>query len=146
MQGMEIASTSSAQGTDFVRPARSTLATDRDQLSAPFIAARCDGQQWRCAQANLDQRGRLEQHAGRYATGFGQVTETDRARYAVELYEQAQTEWPWIGAVNYWFFKRATDSKQDQPFYYFRLMEPDFTISGMGCWPVTPTTTAGAGR
>ncbi|MCO5199778.1 MAG: hypothetical protein M9941_18730 [Anaerolineae bacterium] len=58
---------------------------------------------------------------------FGQVTETDRARYAVELYERAQTEWPWIGAVNYWFFKRATDSEQDQPFYYFRLMEPDFT-------------------
>jgi hypothetical protein len=34
---------------------------------------------------------------------------------------------PWIGVVNYWFFKRAGDSEQNQAFYYFRMVEPDFT-------------------
>jgi hypothetical protein len=28
---------------------------------------------------------------------------------------------------NYWFLKRATDWEREQPFYYFRLLEPDFT-------------------
>ncbi len=58
---------------------------------------------------------------------FGRTREEQRARYAVELYQRVQTEWPWVGVVNYWFFKRATDAEKDQPFYYFRLMEPDFT-------------------
>jgi hypothetical protein len=29
--------------------------------------------------------------------------------------------------INYWFFKRASDAEKDQPWYYFRLLEPDFT-------------------
>jgi hypothetical protein len=58
---------------------------------------------------------------------FGQVTLAQQADYAVQLYERAQTEWPWIGAVNYWFFKRPADREKEQPFYYFRVMEPDFT-------------------
>lgn len=58
---------------------------------------------------------------------FGRTTEEQRARYAVQLYQRARQEWPWVGVVNYWFLKRATDAEKDQPFYYFRLMEPDFT-------------------
>ena len=58
---------------------------------------------------------------------FGQVTEAVQAQYAVEAYERAQMEWPWVGVVNTWFFKRATDTEKDQPMYYFRLVEPDFT-------------------
>ncbi|MEI2612538.1 MAG: hypothetical protein V9G20_28185 [Candidatus Promineifilaceae bacterium] len=58
---------------------------------------------------------------------FGQVTEDLQAQYAVEAYQRAQTEWPWVGVVNTWFFKRATDTEKDQPMYYFRLVEPDFT-------------------
>ena len=58
---------------------------------------------------------------------FGRVTEEQQARYAVQAYERAQREWPWMGVMNYWFFKRATDLEQNQTFYYFRVAEPDFT-------------------
>jgi hypothetical protein len=27
----------------------------------------------------------------------------------------------------YWFFRRVNDSERNQSFYYFRMMEPDFT-------------------
>lgn len=58
---------------------------------------------------------------------FGRVTEAQQARYTVEAYRRAQAEWPWIGVINYWFFKRKDGRERDQSFYYFRLMEPDFT-------------------
>lgn len=58
---------------------------------------------------------------------FGRVTEVQQARYAVEAYRRARVEWPWVGVINYWFFKRPGDGERDQSFYYFRLMEPDFT-------------------
>jgi len=57
---------------------------------------------------------------------YGRVTEEQQARYAVQAYQRAQREWPWMGVLNYWFFKRATDSETNQVFYYFRLVEPDF--------------------
>jgi hypothetical protein len=58
---------------------------------------------------------------------FGFVTPEQQARYAVLAYQRAQQEWPWMGVVNFWFFKRATDTEQDQAMYYFRMVEPDFT-------------------
>jgi hypothetical protein len=58
---------------------------------------------------------------------FGFVTLEQQARYAVEAFRRAQQEWPWVGVINVWFFKRATDAEQDQAMYYFRLVEPDFT-------------------
>jgi hypothetical protein len=58
---------------------------------------------------------------------FGFVTLEQQARYAVEAFQRAQREWPWVGVINVWFFKRATDAEQDQAMYYFRLVEPDFT-------------------
>jgi hypothetical protein len=58
---------------------------------------------------------------------FGRVTEAQQAQYAVQGYRRAQEEWPWMGSLMYWFFKRADDSEKDQPFYYFRLFDPDFT-------------------
>ena len=58
---------------------------------------------------------------------FGRVTEEQQARYAAQAYIRAQREWPWMGVMNYWFFKRATDLEMDQTFYYFRIVEPDFT-------------------
>ncbi len=58
---------------------------------------------------------------------FGRVTEAQQARYGVEAYQRAQAEWPWLGVVNYWFFKRPADWEKDQSWYYFRLLEPDFT-------------------
>lgn len=58
---------------------------------------------------------------------FGRVTEEQQARYAVEAYRRAQEEWPWIGANNYWFLKRPADGELGQAWYYFRMLEPDFT-------------------
>ncbi len=61
------------------------------------------------------------------AAVYGRVTLQQQARYAVQAYQRAQQEWPWMGVMNYWFFKRATDSETNQAFYYFRMVEPDFT-------------------
>jgi hypothetical protein len=61
------------------------------------------------------------------AAPFGRVTEEQQARYAVLAYQRAQDEWPWVGVVFTWFFKRADERERDQPMYYFRLVDPDFT-------------------
>ncbi|MCB9454006.1 MAG: cellulase family glycosylhydrolase [Anaerolineaceae bacterium] len=58
---------------------------------------------------------------------FGIVTEEQRAQYTPLAYQRAQQEWPWVGVMNFWFFKRAADYEQNQAFYYFRMVEPDFT-------------------
>ncbi len=58
---------------------------------------------------------------------FGQVTEEEQARYVALAYQRIQREWPWLGVANLWFFKRATDQEAGQPWYYFRMVEPDFT-------------------
>ena len=58
---------------------------------------------------------------------FGQVTEEQAARYMVGAYERQQREWSYVGVNFYWFFKRAADYEQNQSFYYFRMVEPDFT-------------------
>ena len=60
-------------------------------------------------------------------TPYGRTTREMQARLAVEAYQRAQREWPWMGVMNYWFLRRPTDTEKDQPFYYFALMEPDFT-------------------
>jgi hypothetical protein len=58
---------------------------------------------------------------------YGVVTEQEQARYVLLTYERAKEEWPWLGVMSIWFFKRASDSERDQAWYYFRMMEPDFT-------------------
>lgn len=58
---------------------------------------------------------------------YGQTTEAQQARFGVEAYRRARTEWPWLGVVAYWFFKRPADFEKEQAWYYFRLLEPDFT-------------------
>ena len=58
---------------------------------------------------------------------FGFVTPEQQASNAVLAYQRIQQEWPWVGVANFWFFKRATDQEKDQSWYYFRMVEPDFT-------------------
>jgi hypothetical protein len=58
---------------------------------------------------------------------YGYVTLEQQARNAVLAYQRAEQEWPWLGVVNFWFFKRATDAERGQPMYYFRMVEPDFS-------------------
>jgi hypothetical protein len=59
---------------------------------------------------------------------YGQVTPEQAARYAPLAYQRAEEEWPWVGVINFWFFKRASDAEKDQEWYYFRMAEPDFTL------------------
>ena len=58
---------------------------------------------------------------------FGIVTEDQAARYMPLAYQRAQEDWPWLGNISYWFFKRPADYEKNQAFYYFRMVEPDFT-------------------
>ncbi|MGI6209899.1 MAG: cellulase family glycosylhydrolase [Anaerolineae bacterium] len=58
---------------------------------------------------------------------FGRYSLEQQAEYVVAAYKRAQLEWPWLGVANLWYFKRATDLEKDQPMYYFRMVEPDFT-------------------
>jgi hypothetical protein len=58
---------------------------------------------------------------------FGRASDAQVARYVPAAYERAQAEWPWMGMMAYWFFKRATDSEKDQAFYFFKMLDPDFT-------------------
>jgi hypothetical protein len=58
---------------------------------------------------------------------FGRVTEEQQARYAVEAYRRAQEQWPWVGVNSYWFLKRPADTESGQAWYYFRMLEPDFS-------------------
>jgi hypothetical protein len=55
------------------------------------------------------------------------VTEEEQARYVPQTYERARKEWPWVGVMSVWFFKRASDAERNQAWYYFRMLEPDFT-------------------
>ncbi len=58
---------------------------------------------------------------------YGRVTEEQQARWVPLAYERARQEWPWVGVINYWYFKPAADYERNQSFYYFRMLEPDFT-------------------
>jgi len=61
---------------------------------------------------------------------FGRVSLETQARYEPMAYQRVLAEWPWVGVVNTWYFKRATDDwlKQGKPEAYFRLADPDFTL------------------
>ena len=59
---------------------------------------------------------------------YGQVSEEQQGRYAALAYQRMQKEWPWLGVGFYWFFKQADERERaDNPQYYFRMVEPDFT-------------------
>jgi polysaccharide biosynthesis protein PslG len=58
---------------------------------------------------------------------FGRVSDELQARYTVRALERAHDEWPWMGVMNLWFFRRPHQDEWDQPFFYFRMVDPDFT-------------------
>ena len=58
---------------------------------------------------------------------FGRVTLEQQARYAPLAYERIQREWPWVGVTTVWFFKLPSEDRRNDPMYYFRMVEPDFT-------------------
>ncbi|NJL94774.1 MAG: cellulase family glycosylhydrolase [Anaerolineae bacterium] len=58
---------------------------------------------------------------------YGEVSMEQAARYVPLAYERALTEWPYIGVISYWFFKRHDDSERNQAWYWFRIVENDFS-------------------
>ena len=58
--------------------------------------------------------------------GFGHVSLETQAAWATLAYQRAQEEWPYVGVVNFWFFKPAADADANQAYYYFRMLDPDF--------------------
>ncbi len=58
---------------------------------------------------------------------YGRVTEAQQARYTVRALERIREEWPWLQRSFIWYLKRADDQRRDEAWYYFRLLEPDFT-------------------
>jgi hypothetical protein len=58
---------------------------------------------------------------------FGRVSLEQQAKYAADVYQRTQEDWPFVGVVNYWFLKQANEDAINEPVYYFRLLEPDFT-------------------
>ena len=58
---------------------------------------------------------------------YGRVGEAQQARYTVRALERAREEWPWLQRSFVWYLKRADASRHDEAWYYFRLLEPDFT-------------------
>lgn len=61
---------------------------------------------------------------------FGRVTLDQQARWAPLAYQRAQEEWPWVGVISLWYFKRADDTwlREQRPEAYFQMAEPDFTL------------------
>ncbi len=57
---------------------------------------------------------------------YGKTTLEQAARFMPMAYQRMEREWPWVGVMNYWFFKRPDDSLKNQTWYYFRMVEPDF--------------------
>ena len=58
---------------------------------------------------------------------YGVVTAQEQARYVPQTYERSKQEWPWVGVMAIWYFKRASDAERNQAWYYFRMLEPDFS-------------------
>jgi hypothetical protein len=54
------------------------------------------------------------------------VDEQTQARYLVEGYERARSEWPWMGPMFVWHF-RNPDGDPREPATYFSIVNQDFT-------------------
>lgn len=66
-----------------------------------------------------------EEIAGVY--NFGAVTNEQAARYLPEAFQRAREEWSWVGHISYWHFTRPTIEEADQAFYWFRMVEADYS-------------------
>ena len=70
-------------------------------------------------------RGTLDFHEPAH---HGRVTEQQQARYTRAGLERIQQEWPWVGVVFYWHFRKVDDAARQHEDFYFRLVDPDFTL------------------
>ncbi|MFQ5854225.1 MAG: hypothetical protein ACE5LU_01075 [Anaerolineae bacterium] len=59
-------------------------------------------------------------------TVFGRVTREQQARYLVDAYRRANNEWPFVGPLFTWFLRRPDWNEQNQDWFYFGLVSPDW--------------------
>jgi hypothetical protein len=61
---------------------------------------------------------------------YGRVTLDQQARWAPLAYQRAQEEWPYVGVINFWYFRRPSDDWEQagRPEAYFRMATPDFEL------------------
>lgn len=57
---------------------------------------------------------------------WSRVTEEQQAQYTVDAIRYARAHWPWSGVFNIWYFRQILP-QEDQPDYYFRMVDPGFT-------------------
>ena len=55
------------------------------------------------------------------------VSEQEQADYTLRGIRLAREEWPWAGAFMIWYFRQVGNVSPDDPEYYFRMVDPDFT-------------------
>ena len=58
----------------------------------------------------------------------GRVSLDRQARYTVQAYERAAREWPWVGVLFYWHFRRVHEENRVDVEFYYRMVDPDFTV------------------
>jgi hypothetical protein len=63
--------------------------------------------------------------AGAY--NYGAVTNEQAAAYLPQAYERANQEWPWVGHLSYWHFTRFTIEESQTNWYWFRMVEADYS-------------------
>lgn len=59
---------------------------------------------------------------------YGRVNDQQQARYTVRGLQRIRQEWPWVGVVNIWYLRQPGNWQPSQQEYYFRMVDPDFTI------------------
>jgi len=62
------------------------------------------------------------------APRYGRVSEAQQARYTVRGLQRIQAEWPWVGVTFLWYLRQPGNWQDSQQEYYFRLVDPDFTL------------------
>jgi hypothetical protein len=55
------------------------------------------------------------------------VTEEDQALYTLRGIEYARENWPWAGVFFIWYFRQVGNVSPDDPGYYFRMVDVDFS-------------------
>jgi len=56
------------------------------------------------------------------------VSEEEQAEYLLQGIEFGRANWPWAGVFNIWYFRQTGQQyTPDEPAYYFRMVDVDFT-------------------
>ena len=56
------------------------------------------------------------------------VTEEQQAAYTIDGIRYMRQQWPWLGVVNIWYFRQVGDIPQSKGEFYFRMVDPEFTV------------------